>query len=79
MQSIADRVKAFYQKVRSETAQEPQLSIYQLTAMELEKPQIRHSCNTCASHGYNLCPIHPMRTYQFTEPNDCPDWEHRKS
>lgn len=70
--SLTSRVRAIYAELRRETDSEPQVTYPQLVAIA-EKEVVR-SCINCSSHGFNLCPIHPLRTYKHLDPNDCPDW-----
>jgi hypothetical protein len=74
--SLIDRVKAIYSKLRSETDAEPEYAFHQLVVME--NPPITHSCINCDSHHYSLCPIRPLRTYKHSEPNDCSDWQEKR-
>ena len=76
--SISDRVKALYAMLRSETDEEPEFAFHQLAVMN-PAPRVIRNCNNCDSHFYNLCPIHPNRTYKHSEENDCPDWQERRS
>lgn len=68
---LKERIRRLYAGLRAEVNLEPFI---------MPSATVQKRCNTCDSHGYNLCPIHPDRTYQFAEENNCPDWtEKRKS